>query len=262
MVKLNKIDLISHINRIEDKNEIRKVIDKLEIVLKNYTVESTDFLNPHEINLAISVLNRFKDEISYKIYGGYVDAESSIIIIYPQFLKSIDNDFIDIFKFKTNIKIKHSDILGSLMGLSIDRRKIGDILIGENFTYFFVKREIASFVEYNLTKISKYNICLEKVDNDEKIDIPQHDYYYKTIIASSFRIDNLISKIFNISRSKVKKMILSELVKVNFSIETRPHYELEEGDLVSVRKHGRFRVYNVKGNTKKGNYVIEFRLNK
>lgn len=232
----------------------------MESVIKSHITESTDFLNPHEINLSISILNRFKDEISYEIHGGYNDSESCIIYIYPSYKIENDADDIVLFKFESNEKIKHGDVLGSILGLSIDRQKIGDILIGEKFTYFFVKREIANFIEINLTKISKYNIVLSR--EDKISNLPKKDYDYKKIVVSSFRLDNLISKVFNLSRSKVKKMIDGELVKVNFAKETRPHFELEEGDLVSLRKYGRFRIFDVEGNTKKGNFVVLVRLNK
>ncbi len=260
MVKLNRIDLINHINRPEEKISIRKVIDKMETVMNSHISTSTDFLNPHEINLSISILNRFKDQVSYEIDGGYEDSESSIIYIYPAYrYENEDNDLV-LFKFETNNKIKHGDVLGSILGLSIDRGKIGDILIGEKFTYFFVKREIANFIETNLTKVSKYNILLSR--EDDISNIPKKEYDFKKIIVSSFRLDNLISKVFNLSRSKVKEMIKAELVKVNFAKETRPHLELELGDLISVRHYGRFRVYDVEGNTKKGNFVLIVRLNK
>ena len=260
MVNLNRIDLINHINRPEEKISIRKVIDKMESVMNSHITTSTDFLNPHEINLSISILNRFKDDISYEVDGGYEDSESSIIYIYPSYMYENEEDDLVLFKFETNNKIKHGDILGSILGLSIDRKKIGDILIGEKFTYFFVKREVANFLEINLTKISKYNIILSR--EDKITDLPKKEYDYKKIIVSSFRLDNLISKVFNLSRSKVKKMIDGELVKVNFAKETRSHFELEKGDLVSLRKYGRFRIFGVEGSTKKGNFVIIVRLNK
>ena len=260
MVNLNRIDLINHINRPEEKISIRKVIDKMESVINNHISTSTDFLNPHEINLSISILNRFKDQVSYEIDGGYEDSESSIIYIYPAYrYENEDNDLV-LFKFETNNKIKHGDVLGSILGLSIDRGKIGDILIGEKFTYFFVKREISNFIEINLTKVSKYNILLSR--EDDISGLPKKEYDCKKVIVSSFRLDNLISKVFNLSRSKVKDMIQAELVKVNFAKETRSHLELELGDLVSVRHYGRFRLYDLEGNTKKGNSVLIVRLNK
>ena len=260
MVNLNRIDLINHINRPEEKISIRKVIDKIESVMNSHVSTSTDFLNPHEINLSISILNRFKDNISYEIDGGYDDAESSIIYIYPSYQYENTDDGLVLFKFESNKKIKHGGVLGSLLGLSIDRRKIGDILIGEKFTYFFVKREIANFIEINLNKVSKYNIYLSREDSIS--DLPKKEYTYKKIIVSSFRLDNLISKVFNLSRSKVKEMIQGEFVKVNFAIETRSHLELELGDLVSLRKYGRFRIFDLEGSTKKGNFVLIVRLNK
>ena len=260
MVNSNRIDLINHINRPEEKISIRKVIDKLESVMNSHVSTSTDFLNPQEINLSISILNRFKDQVSYEIDGGYEDSESSIIYIYPAYrYENEDNDLV-LFKFETNNKIKHGDVLGSILGLSIDRGKIGDILIGEKFTYFFVKREISNFIEINLTKVSKYNILLSR--EDDISGLPKKEYDYKKVIVSSFRLDNLISKVFNLSRSKVKDMIQAELVKVNFAKETRSHLELELGDLVSVSHYGRFRLYDLEGNTKKGNSVLIVRLNK
>lgn len=260
MVNLNRIDLINHINRPEEKISIRKVIDKMESVMNNHISTSTDFLNPHEINLSISILNRFKDQVSYEIDGGYEESESSIIYIYPAYRYENEDSDLVLFKFETNNKIKHGDVLGSILGLSIDRGKIGDILIGEKFTYFFVKREISNFIEINLTKVSKYNILLSR--EDDISGLPKKEYDYKKVIVSSFRLDNLISKVFNLSRSKVKDMIQAELVKVNFAKETRLHLELELGDLVSVRHYGRFRLYDLEGNTKKGNSVLIVRLNK
>ena len=97
---------------------------------------------------------------------------------------------------------------------------------------------------------------------DDISGLPKKEYDYKKVIVSSFRLDNLISKVFNLSRSKVKDMIQAELVKVNFAKETRSHLELELGDLVSVRHYGRFRLYDLEGNTKKGNSVLIVRLNK
>ena len=67
MVNIDRDKLIGHINNLEDKEEIKRVIDKVEIVLNRYLITSTDFLNPHELNLAISVLNRFKNEVFLKL---------------------------------------------------------------------------------------------------------------------------------------------------------------------------------------------------
>lgn len=260
MVIFNKDELINHITDENDRKEIRRVIDKIDIVLTNYVIVSTDFSNPHEVYLAKSVLNRFTDEISYEVDGAYEGAENCIIYIYPSYETDILKDDIDIFRFSSISTIKHSDVLGSLIGLGIERKKIGDILVGKKYTYFFVKNEISNFIEFNLNKISKYNIDLEKVKDVS--DLPKKEYIYRDIIVASLRLDNVVSSCINISRTQSKNKINSREVKVNYHIEDRPHLEVSEEDLISVRRFGRFQIDRVLRKTKKGNIVLKIKINK
>lgn len=260
MVIFNKEELISHITDENDRQEIRRVIDKIDIVLTNYVKVSTDFLNPHEVYLAKSVLNRFTDEISYEIDGGYDGAENCIIYIYPSYETDILKEDIDIFRFSSISTIKHGDVLGSLIGLGIERKKIGDILVGTKYTYFFVKNEISNFIEFSLKKVSRYNIDLNRVKDVS--DIPKREYIYKDIIVASLRLDNVVSSCVNISRTQSKNVIKSREVKVNYHVEDRPHLELSEEDLISVRGFGRFQIDKVLRKTKKGNIVLKIKINK
>ncbi len=260
MVIFNKDELISHITDENDRKEIRRVIDKIDIVLTNYVKTSTDFLNPHEVYLAKSVLNRFTDEISYEVDGAHERAENCIIYIYPSYETDILKEDIDIFRFPSISTIKHSDVLGSVIGLGIERKKIGDILVGTKYTYFFVKNEISNFIEFNLNKISRYNINLEKVDDVS--DLPKIEYIYKDIIVASLRLDNVISGCLNISRTQSKNKIKSREVKVNYSVEDRSHIEVSERDLISVRRFGRFQIDEFLRETKKGNIVLRIKINK
>lgn len=223
-------------------------------------MSSTDFLNPHEVNLAKSVLNRFKDEISYEVDGGYNDAENCIIYIYPSYETDILNEDIDIFRFESIPTIKHKDVLGSLLGLGIERKKIGDILIGRKYTYFFAKNEISSFVELSLNKISRYNVKIERVEDVS--EIPKKEYIYKDIIVASPRLDSIVSSCLNISRSNAKNKIKSGEVKLNYSVEDRPSVEVSAGDLISVRKFGRFQIDEFYKKTKRGNIVLKIKINK
>lgn len=136
MVKLNKENLLNNINNSDDLYQLKKVLDKAFVVLKSYIDNSSDFLNPHELSLAKSILNSL--DIGYSFDGGYDDYEYGVVNMYPSFLHGPKSESICTMKFPTIVGIKHKDVLGSLIGLGIDRRKIGDILIGKEFTYFFV----------------------------------------------------------------------------------------------------------------------------
>ncbi len=87
MVILLELDREKYIENLQDKDQIiniRRLLDKIEIVLNRHIIQSTDFLDPYEIQVSIFVLNQF-DNIAYCIFGGLEDSERKIIIIYPHY---------------------------------------------------------------------------------------------------------------------------------------------------------------------------------
>lgn len=256
--KIDRDNLLNHIDDEEKILEMKKIIDKIEIVLNSYLEQSTDFLDPYEVSLAISILNRF-DEISYTISGGYKEAERSIIYIYPEYLFQNETEDLSLLGISINNSIEHKDILGSLIGLGIDRRKIGDIIINNGNYSIFVKREISDFIEFNLNKIGKNNVKLFKTNN---LDVPKEEFNEYTYILSSLRLDTLISSLLKISRSNAQKIIEQGRVKVNFKKEDKPSILLKESDLISVRKFGRFIFENIEGLSKKNKYIVKIKIPK
>lgn len=257
-MRLDRDELLNHIDDSEKLIEIKKIIDKIEIVLNNHSEQSTDFLDPYEISLAVSILNRF-DEISYLIDGGYEDAERKIILIYPSYLYETTLDDLMILNISTKSKLEHKDILGSLIGLGIDRRKLGDIIINKDNYSFFVKREISDFIEFNLEKIGNNNVKLNLV---KEIEIPKPEYNEFTYIISSLRLDVIISSVLKLSRANAQKIIEQEKVKVNFKKENKPSILLNESDIISVRKYGRFIFDKIEGMSKKKKYIVNVKIPK
>ncbi|MDO5714950.1 MAG: YlmH/Sll1252 family protein [Tissierellia bacterium] len=258
MVKIDRDKLLHHIHEPEDQLKMKQIIDKIEIVLRSHGQQETDFLNPHEIEMTISILNQF-DTLKYQVFGGYDEAEQKIIYIYPFYIENPQCG-LTIFKFDSLEGIKHPDILGSLLGLGIDRRKIGDILIGKEYTYFFVKNEIANFIQFNFNQISRESVLVKAVSTIDQI--PKKRFEKKKIIASSLRLDTFIAQSYNLSRSNALDLIKREQVKVNYAKERKSSRELVEGDMVSVRKFGRIIFERIENRTKKENYVIEIKIPK
>lgn len=256
--KLNREKLLSHIDSSEKLLEMKKIIDKVEIVLNDYVELSTDFLDPYEVYLAQSILNRFED-ISYNMEGGYEDSERKIIYIYQSYLYENTINDIVAFQFNLDEEISHKDILGSLLGLGIERRKIGDIVISNNIYSFFVKRELSDFIEFNLKKVNRYNIKLKRV---EKVEIPDKEYEINKLIVSSLRLDTILSSLLRMSRANAQELIKQEKVKVNFRDENKSSYQLKEGDLLSIRKFGRYIFSEIEGTTRKDNYIVKIKIPK
>ena len=260
---LLKLDRDKYINHIQDKDQIinsRKLLDKIEIVYNRHIVQSTDFLDPYERRVSISILNQFQD-INYREYGGIGEAERKIILIYPDYLEysdfNIPLNFLKIYDYAG--RFSHRDFLGSILALGINREKVGDILIHENHTQVIVKEEISDFILLNLHKISRENIKI--------VEIPENDLETVEVIfkehvttVSSLRLDAIISGALNVSRNDSQKLINSGLVKVNWEPIVKLHYELEAGDMVSIRGYGRFVLYRILGKSKKNRFRVNIRL--
>lgn len=259
-MKIDKDKYIAHINNRKQIINMKRVLDKIEIVLNRHTIECTDFLDPYERKLARSILNQFM-EICYKESGGLDDSERQIIVIYPDYYQYNDIDMpIDFLMIELDIdNLSHRDFLGSILNLGINRDKIGDILIHETYAQIAVKNEISNFIRMNLERVGNKRVKIKEI---ELTDLHQGKINYKEILTtiSSLRLDVLISEAFKISRNNSQKIIGAERVKVNWEPIDKVFKELEEGDLVSAKGYGRFILYSIEGTSKKGKPRIKLRL--
>ena len=249
-----KIDREKYISHIQDNDrviEMRQILDKIEIVMNKHMVESTDFLDPYSRLLAKSIMDQFL-EIDYLEQGGLKESERQTIIIYPDYYY-LDDEDLNIVGLRLRGKfenLSHRDFLGSILGLGINRSKIGDILLHEEFTDIIVKREIANFIEFNLEKVGNNKISIEEVKLQ---DLIPGETAYKEIVKtlSSNRLDVYISGAYNLSRGDSTKLISAGNVKVNWEPIDKTSKELEVGDIISIRGYGRSIFHSIEGLSRK-----------
>ena len=258
-----KLDREKYISHIQDNNrliEMRQILDKIEIVMNKHLVESTDFLDPYSRLLAKSIMDQFS-EIDYIEQGGLKEAERQIITIYPDYYYLEDADLnLVALRLKGNFhSLSHRDFLGSILGLGINRSKIGDILIHEDFTDIIVKKEISSFIEYNLEKVGNNKVDIEEIQLE---DLIPGEISYKEIhkILSSYRLDVYISGTYNLSRQESTSLIKSGNVKVNWEPIDKISKEIEVGDIISIRGYGRSIFHSIDGLSKKGRIKSKIRI--
>lgn len=251
-MNINKEEYLFHVSGEKEQKAMKRILDLIEITINRHNVTYTDFLEPNLIYLAKSILNRF-EEIDYVIDGGFKNAERQIISIFSWYYFYEDNEDSPIvpIEIKGNIEnLEHKDVLGSILGLGIVRDKVGDIGIFEDSIKVALSKDISDYVLYNLKKIKRENVEVSLISL-EKLGEIEETGTYRDIIASSMRLDVLVSESYNISRSESQKLIQGNLVKVNFSEEDKPSKLIEEKDLISVRGKGRFRISSVDGLTKR-----------
>lgn len=246
---MNKSKNLDHIST-ENKEIARRVIDLCEIVSRTKSTECTDFYNPFEVKELTSLINTY-DTISFSLIGNE-DSESKAILIYPEYMDEVNPaDYVSLVKIdKKDYDIAHKDVLGSLLSLGIKREKLGDIIINDEAIYFYIRNEILDYVLLNLEKIKNYGVELEVIDLATPIS-RDLDYEEKLITCASARLDLVLANVYNLSRSDAKNAIKAGLVKVNYKVTYKISETLEVGDMVSMRRRGRFIVGDYLGLSKK-----------
>lgn len=210
--------------------------------------DPTFFLNPLEVIELKGKLNKNQ----YKIYSPTKDSEK--VIFYN---KKEPN--ISLYEIKTNNKLRHQEILGSIFNLDIDESMFGDIIIDNDHYYIFINNLIEDYFITNFNKIGKYSISLNKLDTNYLKDY-ERSYEEIELIVTSLRIDTVISRIIHTNRDSIKDKIKNKEIYLNHDLLRKIDYKLKEGDIFSIRKFGKYKYISVINSTKKDNYVI--RINK
>src|SRR5699024_1029951 len=104
------------------------------------------------------------------------------------------------------VSIRHRDIIGSLMSVGIERKTHGDISVRDGVLQFSINRELASYVQMNLTQVKQYTVKLQSKSYEERIESAEN-WLERQHTVSSLRLDVLIKEIYKIPRSLAATLI-------------------------------------------------------
>ncbi len=198
------------------------------------------------------IQNTLSNKVYFRLYGGYKNAELKRAVLYH------DTDCkITAFQIYHNEKyltLTHQNMLGTLLSLSISKESIGDILPKQGV--FFVTSEIKEFIALEFTKINQVSITLEEIDG-QKVH-HEKELKLSSFTADSLRLDLVVSKLIKQSRNDAQELLQKELIKVNHIIETKPTKQLKTGDIISIRKHGRFELLDTSNTSRKGKIIVKY----
>ena len=242
-----------------DKEEnlvFRHLLDLAKVSSARDISVFSDFLNNREVAIlkkqaANLPLGRFF------LYGGVEDAER-VIVCFPASFEDREDiifpiDCIEILiksaKFENN-SLTHRDFLGAILGLGIERKLIGDIFtVSENGkivkAFVFCQNKISDFILSELRQIGRSIVSATRISAEEAMTSRRIEDKYGTV--PSLRLDVIIGEALNLSRTKVA---------VNSAATSSSHYQVVEGDIISVRGFGKFIFYESLGKTKKDRLQI------
>ncbi|QSX06880.1 hypothetical protein JYG23_05380 [Sedimentibacter sp. zth1] len=241
---------------------VRKVVDKAKLVSKNYVNYASDFINDNVLNYCLPLINN--EDISYKLFPTYEHSERKSLILFPDYISEDDVDakeYFTAYRLYNKSKFKdldHNNYLGSLMSLGIDRSKIGDIYVHDEFADIICNSDISDVIIYNLDKVGNNKIDIKQIELED-ISYKESDHENIIINVTSLRLDNVVKSLINKSRDICNDLISSGNVKINFEVVKKPTFIVSEKDLISIRRFGRFMIEKEIGSTKSGKIKLDIK---
>ena len=211
------------------------------------------FLNERE---AVVADNSVKGSPCF--YGGY-DGAARVICGFTEDTYASELPPSDVFPivpltfvFRERDVLSHRDFLGAMLSLEIKRELVGDILTAEGYAVVFVHETAAELIAA-LDKIGKVGVRCERGITRP---LPAQQTQRIDTTVSSLRLDCIVSAAVNTSRERSASLIKSGIVNADFSPCLNVSAEVKENTVISVRGHGRYRLSEIIGPTRKGRIRI------
>ena len=201
-------------------------------------------------------MHAFSGSALERLDGGYPEARKKKVI----FLRDEDDEEADIVCLKAEIDqrfrtLTHSDILGALMHLQIERESFGDFWVEDRYIYLYTTSTMGRFLRDHLIRIGNASVSFEITDEH-----PVQEFHYKEInvVLASVRLDVVVSALAHISRSQAKQMIRQGLVQVDHVTLVDADEVCNNNCTVSIRGTGRFQYVGQTYTTRKGKIGAKF----
>lgn len=262
---MNKTEILEEYKNQEQRLLAAKILDKLEFTKTKNKIQTTDFLNLNEQEMAMKLLKKVDCE-NYYFFGGRDNLERKVLVIYPEKLteemsRKNDEKISSIIRIKLPNELEgqydHRTYLGSCIKIGIEREKIGDILVEKTGADIITKNEVTEFLLQNLSQLTRFKsaeITMQSISELKNVEASKIEI---SSIVASIRLDNIVSTLAKTSRSKAQEILKQERVFLNHQVETKSSKEVKVGDIITIRGKGRFEFKEIAGNTRKGRFVIK-----
>lgn len=203
------------------------------------------------------IKNIFYKDVIFKFKGINSDSEKKMIAFIPKYLSDFDFNFpVKYFKIEKKskfISLEHKHYLGNILSLGIKREILGDLIVRDGVCYGIIVEEMFEFLRDNLSKINSSPVEVQEIKENE---IPEGEFEIINILVSSMRLDSFIAEITNLSRNLAAEYVMLGNVQVNYEIKKEKDTKLNIGDVIIIKKYGKYIVFKDNGLSKKEKYKV------
>lgn len=245
----------------QERLVMRRAEDLYRIAHTRGFAQYSTFLSDREQTLAKAAINKAGgQECSFE--GGYPDAERKLLCIQPAGAYGeppISCVRLQCAVMNESSQPAHKDYLGSLLGLGLERKCLGDIILDpENAgtAYVLALERIAELICTQLINIGRFSVRAEQYNGS--LPAIAQQYQLRTATVSSLRADAVLAAMLQCSRGQAANILRLGGLEINHIATTSPHAPVYEGDIFTVRKKGRYKLQTLGGKSKKERLFIEF----
>lgn len=232
----------------DEKLTARRLSELAERAYSRGIAAYSDFLTLAEQSL----VPQSASGTEYSLFGGFEGAERCIACFGEDAALYAPIACVRIapLNAKFSDELSHSDYLGALMHLGLRRETLGDILLSGGNGYVFCLESVADFIISELTRIKRTSVSAAREDTPPADALPT--LKSAELVVASERLDAIAAAVYHLSRGESQKLFVQEKVFINGRVCTNTSAAPHEGDVISVRGHGRFVYRGIARETRKG----------
>ena len=257
---MTKTELLNKLARDgEERLLLARAMDKLELTRTRSIPAHTGFLSPQE-RVSVEHLLNACGHPRHLFFGGFPGAERTVCAFLPDWQEEdlwLESDCpVRAMRCTwSGGSLSHRDFLGSILGLGLDREKVGDLLVGEGECHILALEDVADFLILHLEQAGRVRLKTAPLALHQ-LTPPEVKVKAIRDTVSSLRLDAVAASGFSLSRGKAADLISSGKMQLNHRECLKPDRPVAEGDVISCRGLGKFVLKEVGGPSKKGRIMI------
>lgn len=247
---------------MEDRLFLNRIVELANRAYSQNTFTFSNFLDMTQVS-SICQSKKELSNMSFSLFGGTQGCERQMVRFGDCKELGYEMEFpISCIHVKPLIKkfadeLSHRDFLGAVMNLGIEREIVGDILVVDKEGYIFCIKNMSEYLVEHLKKINHTHVSCNVLQ-----DIPeavQPKFELEEILVASERIDGVLSKLYQLSRSQSVDLFREKKIFVNGKQCENNSYYIKKGDTISIRGYGKLIYDGVISQTKKEKLRIHLR---
>lgn len=242
-----------------DQELLRRAEDLCRRSVKKWEIAYSGFLTPAESRILQKEF-RPEDGCEMVFFGGYSAAERCVAFFFPEGeARENFGDVIRAVRYQAYFgEPGHRDYLGALLASGISRDRIGDILVEGTEATVFCQPGVLNHL-LTLDRIGKVHVKAEEVPLSA-VRVPEREVRAVSFTVMSLRLDAVAAGMFRLSRSSCAELIRAGLLTLNYTVCDRVDAPIREGDVLSLRGHGKGVLAEVGGQSRKGRVFVRAEL--